>query len=447
MADIYEQNLTSKSTLTASDFIRIVGSDNVSYKQLISAFPSVLDGSVPTITNVDGTDLVRINSGGTPQFVTINNLLNTVSLDSTWFGFQNRVQNQTAEAVYPVGTQISDTWYADANTSYTAPWDVVNYDSDHNCYLQWHYAFPTAMPFDEPEAIYYASGNVAAGTYYIGIGTDYGTGWSTSKHIQFTTTVAMSQGDQIVLSTGTNNANDPTNGMTWRMYAAGSTTVKDSGTTSNGTSGTSLGSTSASGTGYVNGNVNAPQRIVYGYNRWSQSAIRQWLNSTAAAGAWWTPQNPWDRPPAVAASQRGFLAGYSDSFLNILSSVEVTTALNTVEGQSDTYETTNDKIFLPSLQEMYITPQLANVEGEDWTYYQQLAGNAGLTGRFAQYGTYPVLISYNVANTTSPVVVWLRSAGRGYASTAWNVVSSGYVGYYSAYYANRGCPACKILAS
>jgi hypothetical protein len=41
MADIYEQNLTSKSTLTASDFIRIVGSDNVSYKQLISAFPSV----------------------------------------------------------------------------------------------------------------------------------------------------------------------------------------------------------------------------------------------------------------------------------------------------------------------------------------------------------------------------------------------------------------------
>ena len=33
MADTYEQNLGQKSSLTASDFIRVVGSDNVSYKQ------------------------------------------------------------------------------------------------------------------------------------------------------------------------------------------------------------------------------------------------------------------------------------------------------------------------------------------------------------------------------------------------------------------------------
>lgn len=36
MADVYEQNLASKSTLTTSDYIRVVGSDNVSYKQLVS---------------------------------------------------------------------------------------------------------------------------------------------------------------------------------------------------------------------------------------------------------------------------------------------------------------------------------------------------------------------------------------------------------------------------
>ena len=33
MADVYEQNLGQKSSLTTSDFIRVVGSDNVSYKQ------------------------------------------------------------------------------------------------------------------------------------------------------------------------------------------------------------------------------------------------------------------------------------------------------------------------------------------------------------------------------------------------------------------------------
>ena len=117
------------------------------------------------------------------------------------------------------------------------------------------------------------------------------------------------------------------------------------------------------------------------------------------------------------------------------------------EGQTATTETTSDKIFLPSLQEMYVTPQLANVEGVDWTYYQQLAANAGLTGKFAQFGTYPVLITYNLANTTSPVHVWLRSAYRGYACNAWYVTSTGTVGHGSARDANRGCPACIIKKS
>jgi hypothetical protein len=36
MADVYEKNLGSKTSLTMNDFIRVVGSDNVSYKQLVS---------------------------------------------------------------------------------------------------------------------------------------------------------------------------------------------------------------------------------------------------------------------------------------------------------------------------------------------------------------------------------------------------------------------------
>lgn len=37
MADTYEKDLAQKSSLTTSDFIRVVGSDNVSYKQLVSS--------------------------------------------------------------------------------------------------------------------------------------------------------------------------------------------------------------------------------------------------------------------------------------------------------------------------------------------------------------------------------------------------------------------------
>lgn len=36
MADVKEQNLSSKSSLTVSDYLRVVGSDDVSYKQLVS---------------------------------------------------------------------------------------------------------------------------------------------------------------------------------------------------------------------------------------------------------------------------------------------------------------------------------------------------------------------------------------------------------------------------
>ena len=157
--------------------------------------------------------------------------------------------------------------------------------------------------------------------------------------------------------------------------------------------------------------------------------------------------NAWDRPPAAAASMRGFLAGCSADFKSILEPVEVVTALNTVEGYAETSEVTHDKIFLPSLQEMYISPQLANVEGVEWDYFKELAEEAGLSGKFAQGGTYPILISYRIDAQTSPVNVWLRSANRGSANNAWFVYSSGYVYATNAYNAYRGCPACKIKKS
>lgn len=367
---------------------------------------------------------------------------------STWDWYKRMVDDGKAASLVPVGAQIVDKWNADANTQYDVPWDVVHYDTDGSAFLKWHYATPDALPYDQPEAIYVFDGTEQAGVEnYILIKLAYGTGWAADAGIAFTLSTVPASGDQLVLSTNTNNSNDPTDGMAWNVYGVGQTTSKQSGTTRNSTSGVKLGETSASGTGFTNGRVNAPQRVVYGYNRWSQSAFRQWLNSTAAAGAWWEPQNIWDRPPALAATIRGFMAGLPAEFLAVVERTTVTTARNTAEGAAETAETTEDYFWLPSLEEMYITPQLADVEGVPWDYYKELAEEAGLSGRFAQSGTYSELISYSIASKSTPVYVRLRSAIRSTAYYAWVVNSSGNVGTNSAAHGFRGCPACKILKS
>lgn len=366
----------------------------------------------------------------------------------TWAQIQREVDLGHAAKLFPVGNQIADTWAKSSSASYSAPWDVVHHADDGGMFLNWHYAIPDGIPFDEPEAIYYApAGGLEAGTYHIPIGSAYGAGWTTDKSIQFTLTAAMDEGDQLVINCGTNYANDPTAGRTWNVYAKGSTTSKQSGTTSNGTDGTELGTIGATNAHRTNGNLNAISRVVYGSGRWSESAIRQWLNSEAAAGAWWSAQNGWDRPPSVATTLRGFLAGCSDEFLAILEETEVVTALNTQEGFSETTETTMDKIFLPCMENWYINPQLAG-EGDEWDYYKTLAQEAGLSGKFQQGQTYEILKKYRVDSTSSAVPVWLRSCYRGNAYIAWYVSSSGTVSNYgSACSARRGCPACKIQKS
>lgn len=356
---------------------------------------------------------------------------------------QSIVQSGKADLVYPIASQITDTW-----GSYDAPWDVVNHFDNGDMVIQQHWATPNDMQFDAPEAIYYAgSSGLAAGTYHIPIGVAYGSGWTTDKSIQFTLTANMSADDQLFINFGTNADIDPTASRAWQVFGKGLTTVKQSGTTSNGTSGTSLGTIGATNAYTPNGQLNAISRAVYGYGRWSQSAYRQYVNNYGTAGNWWTAQNPWDRPPSNHASISSWLYNTSEAFRSILQEYPVVTAINTVEGSTEAYETTYDKVFLPSLQEMYITPQLANVEGVDWQYYKDLAAEAGLSGRFAQFGTYAILKKYSISNHSSAVYVRLRSAYRGHAHTAWFVNSYGLVGNWHACTAYRACPACIIQSN
>lgn len=346
--------------------------------------------------------------------------------------------------VMDYGDQIAPAW-SEGTTNYNPAFNLCHESDElledgetiHGAFWEWDRTTPTGVPFDAPEAIYYFDGTETAGDYYIGIGGEYGGGWVTTKHIQITLSKAPADGDQLVIDCGTNLANDPTNGRTWNIYAKGSTTAKQTGTTSNGTSGTNLGSTN-SDPHKVNGRINAPSRCVYGYNRWSQSALRQRLNSAGDAGTWWTAQNDWDRPPAVASTLDGFLKGYDESVWRHFKPIKIITVAPNADNNVE--DVTYDRVFLSSLEQMYCVPQFSGKEGIYWEYYKRLLGR---TSPAPTSQTYARLIKYGLSSgsTLSAQYCFRRSASRTNANGVWYVYASGYVYAYNAYYALMCAPS------
>ena len=362
-----------------------------------------------------------------------------------------------APNVFSLGDQIMLN-YNDGTNDYVLPWDIVAFgefeeqdgEVKPGMIVQSHYAMQ-AVQFDSSEAIYVADTALPAGTYNFTIGTNWGSHCIAGKTYQFTTSVEVPAGGQI--SVGRNNQfytwgapdQSPT---TWKVFTLASNSatepLESNLELTEGSAGTSLGTLSSS-TKYAASGMNNLQRAAYGYNRWSQSANRQFYNSSAAAGAWWTPQNPFDRTPEQLATVRGFMAGFDEAFLNIIKPVKVVTALNTVtDGDIGTTEETFDTFFLPSLEQEYIVPQLAGAEGDYWPYWKerlglstpQVQGSAGTNARHIRY-------AYNAK--TSAQYCRLRSAYRGHAYDTWNVNSTGSASNNGATTANRGCPACVII--
>lgn len=362
-----------------------------------------------------------------------------------------------APNVFSYGDQINLN-YNDGTNDYVLPWDIVAFgdfelqdgEIKPGMIVQSHYAMQ-AVQFDSSEAIYVADTTLPAGTYNFTIGTNWGSHCIAGKTYQFTTSVEIPVGGQVVV--GRNNQiytwGAPDNApSTWKVHTFASnsatTPLETNLELTEGTDGTSIGTIALNIKYGMTGNNNL-QRAAYGYNRWSQSANRQYYNSLAAAGGWWLPQNPFDRAPEQLATVRGFMAGFDEAFLNIIKPVKVVTALNTVtDGDIGTTEETFDTFFLPSLEQEYIVPQLAGVEGDYWPYWKerlglstpQAQGTAGTNARHIRY-------AYNAK--TSAQYCRLRSANRGTAGHTWYVHASGIANNGSSASAYRGCPACVII--
>ena len=355
-----------------------------------------------------------------------------------------------ADKVFEIGQKIAVP-YTYNGSEYEFIWDIVHFDNVEledgetvpGMFLQAHYATPESLMFDSYEAFYIAEDGLEAGTYNITAGYSSNSLTSGTSY-QFTLTEDVPAGG-VLAGFRLAGSSSVTDISTLYVYSyesqnSGYSDYIEAVAISEGSDGTNLGTFYISSEAADSG-LNHGHRFQYGYNRWSQSAYRQWLNSDAAAGAWWEAQNDYDLPPQQSASYPGFKAGFEEDFLNVLKKIKVTTALNTVEGLTDTSEDTYDMFFLPSLEQIYVVPQLSDVEGDYWEYWKRVTGAASPQ---AQYGTYPLRITYGLDAKSSACGVRLRSAVRGGAYYTWCVSSVGYVGNGYACNTYRCAPACVI---
>ena len=320
--------------------------------------------------------------------------------------------------------------------------------------LQWHYTTPFSMIFDEREAIYVTpESGLAAGTYYFtvaGISKYYGyASANNGKTFMFTLTDKLAQGQMLVLS-ATMDTSD-FGGTYIRVYDSPYDTAYN---TAYGTSGDMVlsewdnasglplsGDTSANSTD-GKGELNRIHSALDGYGSWSQSAIRQWLNSSSPARdandtenypGWWKPQNKFDRIPAQAFTYPGFLAGYEEDFIAAMKPVKVITGSTNI---------TYDKVFLPSLTQMNIESN--SVEGEVWDYYKKLFANNPIEGgtNFPLSRVIGSLVSRSIS-TQKAVDVRLRTS---FATDPriYYITSYGNITYTGAISLCHCCPACVI---
>lgn len=308
------------------------------------------------------------------------------SVARTWEGFRNLCRAGGIRTYYGVGDQLQ---CKKGDTTLT--WDIVhigNVEETGGNYviLQTHDCLPMdTMEFDNREAIFQAKSDLPAGTYHFTTSTagitdtswtdSNKSGWS--KTWQFTTTKVVPAGGQICFAKGTDwNADLSTCGIATYSKQT-DTTALETATLAEGTGGTDLATL---------GTINHAQRICYGYNRWSQSGLRQWLNSKASAGAWWSPRNDFDRPEHYA-TWAGFMNDLDADFFAVVAKSNIVTDINKIS-DSGGHDTTQDYFFLPAMVNLnggdnfYDDPSSAVQDIEDtvvWDYYTKFRRD-GKTG-------------------------------------------------------------------
>lgn len=146
--------------------------------------------------------------------------------------------------------------------------------------------------------------------------------------------------------------------------------------------------------------ANEPTNTVTSYSTigncsYKVSNIRQWLNSRAAAGKWYTAQHSWDRPPSasyITSSDRaydtapGFLNAFTDAEYSAILDTTIRVAKSSPEGGGK--EDLVDKVFLPSSTEVGFSNENNVAEGASWGRYSTSDDSLFVSGYDGKYGTW-----------------------------------------------------------
>ena len=185
----------------------------------------------------------------------------------------------------------------------------------------------------------------------------------------------------------------------------------------------------------------------YGNNRWIYANIRQWLNSQAAAGQWYSAQHGQDAPPSNAnvwdnyneyQQEAGFLAGFSANFLAALLTTTHTVGKAQVDGGGT--ESCTDKIFLATCTEVGLSGDVT--AGSKLAIFSNDASRqAKPTAEAVSKSEY----TNSSLNANSPWYWWLADAYASNSCRVRRVNSSGALDWSSACNGGGGVrPLCNI---
>jgi hypothetical protein len=384
-----------------------------------------LNSVIDSIKDIDGikkiTDTVDVQlSGSILDKVDLSNQLlasiNHGQLSpiaiSSWQEIQYIVRSGLADKVFRVGDQFVSNY-----DTGTIVWDIIGIDHDtpsdaqftHSLTIQAHDCIGTVQ-FDKQEALYYAEETLTAGAYTFNDGTaDY----------TFTLESDIPAGGQAVL--------------TWAGTPAIPAEIKTYPTKVSTTEIETV-SVTAGNTGTTLTPINDLGRARYGSNNYTESAIRQWMNSTEASFTW-VPKTNYDRPPTGALyTGAGLLKLLDPELVSVLGAVDKQVTRNTITdgGGQDLF---SDKVFLLSRVEVFGGTEGTTTGEQAYPYYSTLAANPttdALAGRIKYLNG-------------SARIWWLRSPHTGYTYNPRGVSAPGTVNHYYAHRAYGAAPACCIV--
>lgn len=269
----------------------------------------------------------------------------------TFEGMQRAVRAGIAPNIFTVGSQFTVPHSVYGNLVC----EVVAYDylksihdqNAHTMTCKTKVLFPT-IQFDAPEAFYATDELLPAGTYHFSLSANYSS-WLAGTY-QFTLTSPVPKGGQLCFDRYSADKNFPE--LKVVSYASpSSTTPIETVDITEGDGGTNLGD--------FGNTLNSAPRTAQGSNNYKESALRQLLNSSAAAGEVWTPQTKFDRPPSWANSEAGFVAGLGADFLAVVGAVNLPCVASSQYESPDSAVVANtsyvlkDRFYLPSQNEVY----------------------------------------------------------------------------------------------